>query len=132
MAKWASLQAAEKFLKAYIVQQGTKPGRIHVLRNLADVAESLGLRPIPRTVVALAECSPSARYEAASVSRAEAVDGYRAAVEIAGGIALQLNGTSLWRTEIHGDGVLTVGGLEERIPMIAMHRFAIKSPLDRV
>jgi hypothetical protein len=51
---------------------------------------------------------------------------------LAGGMALQLNGTSVWGTEIHGDGVLTVGGLEERIPMIVMRRFAVKSPLDRV
>jgi hypothetical protein len=51
---------------------------------------------------------------------------------LAGCIALQLNGTAVWRTEIHGDGVLTVGGLEERIPMIVMRRFAVKSPLDRV
>lgn len=91
------------------------------------MAESLGLRPIPRGVVALAECSPAARYQAARVSRAEAVDGYRAAVEIAGGITLQLNGTSVWRTEIDGDGVLTVEGLRERIPMIALRRFAIES-----
>jgi HEPN domain-containing protein len=129
MSKWASLQAVEKFLKAYILQQGTAPQRIHVLEELASKAESLGLRAIRRTVLNLAVCSPSARYDASSVSRGEAVEGYRAAVSICGDVATQLNGRSAWRTEVASEGIFAVKELTEEVPTILLRRFSVKSPL---
>jgi HEPN domain-containing protein len=126
LSKWASLQAVEKFLKAYIQQQGTTPEPIHILKQLAGTAESLGLRPIPRKVLALAQCSPAARYKGSSVSRQKAVESYRTAVEITGEIALQLVGKSAWSTEIYHDEVLTITG-GEKIPVVVMRRFKVRS-----
>jgi hypothetical protein len=132
LSKWSSLQAVEKFLKAFIVQQGTQPkhGR-HILTEFADAAEACGLLKIPRELLARAQCSASARYESASVSREEAIESYRAAVEIAGGIALQLTAKSGWRTEIYGQYLWTVPGLKEKIPMVAIRRVKVRSSLEQ-
>lgn len=127
MSKWASLQAVEKFLKAYILQQGIAPERTHVLAKLAGMAESLGLRGIDRTVLKLVACAPSARYDASSVSRGEPVEGYRAAVSICGDVAIQLGGQSAWRTGIASQGMLAVKGVTEEIPTDLLVRVAAKT-----
>jgi HEPN domain len=90
-SKWSSLQAAEKFLKAYIQQKRGKPKHIHFLEELACDAERLGLRAIDRKVLDRAQCPPSARYDSKSVTPEEALDAYRAAIEIAGTVALPLS-----------------------------------------
>jgi hypothetical protein len=130
LSKWAALQGAEKFLKAYIQQQGDTPERTHLLWKLAGTAESLGLRPIEKKILAQAECSPEARYQGKGVSRAEAVASYQAALQVAGTVALQLKTKSVWRTEVFAEGYLTFQGLVEKVPMIAIRRFATKAPWD--
>jgi HEPN domain-containing protein len=128
LSKWASLQAVEKHLKAYIRQKGEQPERNHFLEGLATEAERLSLQPIPREKLELAKCVPGARYGEIAVSRTEAVESYQAAVEISGTIALQLNAKSEWNTEIHPHEFMTSTEQGEKIPMIVMRRLKFSSP----
>ena len=41
-SNWASLQAAEKVIKSYILEKGGNHGRIHKLQQLCDAAAALG------------------------------------------------------------------------------------------
>jgi hypothetical protein len=121
-SKWASLQAVEKFLKAYIKQQGSEPEFTHKLADLADAAESLGLLALKRLSVSLIQCSPSVRYEASSVTKAEAVKAHEAAISICADIATQLKGRSEWRTGALARALLSFDGKAEKVPAILIAR----------
>src|SRR5713101_2232963 len=121
-SKWASLQAVEKFLKAYISQQGTVPKRNHRVTEHAGAAESLGLRPLERASLNIVQCPPSVRYEASSVTRAEAVKAHQVAISICADIASQLAGRSGWHTGGLARAFLNFDGKTEKIPAVLIAR----------
>ena len=121
-SKWSSSQSVEKFLKAYISQQGIEPRRIHELDKLADRAESLGLKALNKSSLSIVQCIPDARYDTSSVTKAEAVKAHQVAISICAEIASQLKGRSDWRTGAIERGFLSLNDKAERIPTILIAR----------
>jgi hypothetical protein len=121
-SKWASLQALEKFLKAYISQQSTVPARGHKLAELSKAAESLGLRTLNRSDLSLVQCSPSVRYAASSVTKVEAIKAHHMAVSLCADIATQLSGQSGWNTGTLARAFLSFNGKAEKVPGILIAR----------
>ncbi len=87
LSKWASLQATEKIIKAFIDQKGKKFEQTHILDKLATKAEALGLRPIPRPLLDKIQCSPGVRYGTPPVTLAEAVEAHHTALDVCLGVA---------------------------------------------
>jgi HEPN domain-containing protein len=121
-SKYASLQAVEKFLKAYISQKGSKPEWSHVLSELAATAESLGLRTVDKPSLELVQCSASVRYQSSLVTKEEAVSAHQAAILICANIATQLAEQSGWKTIERGRALLTLEGIQDKIPAILISR----------
>jgi len=88
LSRYASLQATEKLLKAYIKSRGQKPKRNHNLQALADRASSLGLVKFRPDVIEKIQCIGGVRYGEVSVSLHEAIDAHHAAINICAGTAL--------------------------------------------
>jgi hypothetical protein len=91
LSKWASLQAAEKILKAFLKEKtgGFKNG--HTLEPLALAAERAGLPPINRRLLKTVQCTANVRYGEEPVSLIEAVDAHHASLSICCQAAQQLN-----------------------------------------
>jgi hypothetical protein len=93
LSRWASLQAVEKTLKAYIKKMGGnapsggKNG--HNLMFLAQMAESFQLPSIDNQLIAQSQCSPSVRYEESSSTQDDAYHAYCAAIKICRNVALK-------------------------------------------
>ncbi len=83
LARWASLQAAEKFLKFYLPLSGmSSPPFTHKLKTLFELAEARGL-PAPRPgIVDLIQCDASIRYEQRPLNIVDVVNAHQAAMEI--------------------------------------------------
>jgi HEPN domain-containing protein len=90
LSKWASLQAAEKFIKQFIIERGGTPPRHHNLKQLATLAESLGLRQLPEHWLDDIQCSAEVRYGGINVSDEEAVEAQHAALQVCEHIAHEL------------------------------------------
>ena len=71
-SKWASLQFAEKSMKAKLEQNGITFGRIHRLSDLADRLSRLGMN-IPSQIIENIQCSAGVRYGEVSVTKREAI-----------------------------------------------------------
>lgn len=82
LSKWASLQATEKLLKAYIVQKGGKVKRHHSLKEHAEAAAKLGFPPPPEQYIKDVQCSAGVRYGEVAVSVDEAVKAHLVSLEI--------------------------------------------------
>ena len=91
LSKWASLQAAEKLLKAYLKKKTGRFNRGHILEPLVREAEGTGLRQLDRKLLAAIQCSPDVRYGDEPVSLKGAVDAHHASLGICGQVARQLN-----------------------------------------
>ena len=91
LSKWASLQAVEKMLKAYLNEKTGGFKRGHNLEPLVREAESAGLRPLDQRVLAAIQCSADVRYGADPVNLKGAVDAHHASLGICGQVARQLN-----------------------------------------
>jgi hypothetical protein len=89
LSKWASLQAAEKFIKDFIAMKGRTAPRSHNLKHLAMIAESHGLPKIPEYWLDDIECSAEVRYGGISVTSQEAIDAQYAALQVCEHIAIQ-------------------------------------------
>ena len=63
LSQWASLQATEKTLKAYIKKHGGSSPPIHDLSKLAAIAEKLGHPQIDPALLKAVQCSPGVRYD---------------------------------------------------------------------
>jgi hypothetical protein len=131
LSKWSSLQAVEKFLKAYIAQHGAKFKRVHYLADLADHAESLGLKQVNRATLDLVQCPADVRYDSSSVTRSQAVKAYDAALSVSCRIAEQLSGRSEWNTGVLGWTSLRVEGAAEAIPAILIARTKQRPAFNR-
>ncbi|MBX7132745.1 MAG: HEPN domain-containing protein [Fimbriimonadaceae bacterium] len=81
-SRWGSLQYAEKTIKAWILDLGEEPQKIHDLSKLAKRASELGLPPIDSQDLALAQCEPDVRYWKDGLTLQEAVKAYEAALRI--------------------------------------------------
>jgi hypothetical protein len=101
LSRWASLQAVEKVLKAYISEQGEKIKQIHVLDKLANSAEQFGLDPIDRTKLIAVQCSAGVRYGEESSTLLQAYEAHRAAIDITGVIAPQFKAKNDWKISRH-------------------------------
>jgi hypothetical protein len=91
-SKWASLQATEKVLKAFISSKGKIFKKIHNLSELANLAEAEGLPKFNRKVLDPIECSPGIRYgeEVTTLLRANAA--HWACLSLCGHIAKATTG----------------------------------------
>jgi hypothetical protein len=89
-SKWASLQAGEKMLKAYIKQRGQEPPYTHRLACLAGLAEARGLSVLPRDVLAGIQCEPGVRYADSSITMTEAVRAQHLSLQICAAVGSEL------------------------------------------
>jgi hypothetical protein len=97
LSRWSSLQAVEKFLKAFIKERGATISRIHMLADLASDAEAFGLNSIDRSELAKAQCTAGVRYGSEPSTMKQALDAHRAATEICGAIAAQFKNRDEWQ-----------------------------------
>jgi hypothetical protein len=79
-ARWACLQAVEKFLKAWITKRGGSFPNTHSLADLNDRASRLGLPRVSDTDLALVQCPAGVRYGEITVSIEEVTDAFNAAL----------------------------------------------------
>lgn len=79
LARWHSLQAAEKALKSVLKCQGGRFPFTHDLYQLANASDMLGISPLALNA---AMCSPSVRYEPDSSTLDQAINAYHASLEI--------------------------------------------------
>lgn len=95
LSKWATLQAIEKLIKAYISQKGGVIKRTHSLPALAAQAATFGLSAPPKQYLDDVQCPASVRYGEVTVSVEEAVKAHHISLEIcevvAQGIGIALN-----------------------------------------
>jgi len=91
LSKWASLQAAEKMLKAYLKEKTGRFERGHILEPLVREAEGAGLRQLDRRLLTAIQCSADVRYGDDPVSLKGAVDAHHASLGVCGQVARQLN-----------------------------------------
>lgn len=81
-SKWASLQAAEKVLKAAIDLTGLKFKFTHGLAELCETLTGTGLAFDATAQVAAIQCKPGIRYGEEHCSRDEALAAHRASLEL--------------------------------------------------
>lgn len=81
-SKWASLQAAEKVLKAAIDRAGAKYGYTHALAGLSKTLADTGLNFNADAQVAAIQCKPDIRYGQVPCTRDEALAAHRASLEL--------------------------------------------------
>ncbi len=82
LSKWASLQAVEKLLKAFITKKGEQVKRDHSLQGHFEQAEQLGLPKPPQQYILDVQCSAGVRYGEVAVSVGEAVKAHLLSLEI--------------------------------------------------
>lgn len=82
LSKWATLQAVEKLVKAFINQKGEKIKRTHSLQELYDHAETLGLPKPPAHYIADVQCPAGVRYGEIAVSKEDASKAHIVALEL--------------------------------------------------
>ena len=90
LSKWGSLQAVEKFLKAFISSKGVTFPHSHNLQALANLAEASGLPTLSSTNIANVQCSAGVRYGGIVVLQTDAVEAYYSAIDICGQIAANM------------------------------------------
>ena len=86
-SKWASLQAAEKAIKAYLTSLGERPKKHHELVRLASSAYEHGLGPIPERLLSTAQATAAVRYREVHVNLTEAAAAHYAALDICAHVA---------------------------------------------
>ena len=81
-SRWASLQAAEKFLKFYIEKNKEKYPYTHELDKLEKKACSLGLPSIEKKIIEDTNCDPAVRYQTSTDSTSDIVNAHLGALKI--------------------------------------------------
>lgn len=97
-ARWACLQAVEKFLKGWIRKKGgTVPtGRHgHDLGALHTLASTLSLSGLDAADIAFVQCSAGVRYGEAAVTNEEVVAGFNAALHMCAFIATEVRASEV-------------------------------------
>jgi len=83
LAKWSSLQAGEKVLKAAIHRKGAVFSRTHDLSALINEASRAGLCLHIDSIIASLQCSPGIRYGEEACGLREAIDAHHAVFTMA-------------------------------------------------
>ena len=96
LSKWASLQAVEKLLKAYIVTKGGTEKRHHSLKDHAKDATELELPPVSDEYIKDVQCPAGVRYGQVAVSVKEACIAHFISLEVCE-VAAQSIGNALNR-----------------------------------
>lgn len=96
LSKWATLQAVEKLIKAYIAQKGGIVKRTHSLHDLAAQAVTFGLPAPPKQYLDDVQCPAGVRYGEVAVSVEEAVKAHHVSLEMCE-VAAQCIGIALNR-----------------------------------
>ena len=86
-SKWASLQAAEKTLKAAIVLEGARFRHTHNLALLFQKLEELGIAIAYDEFVTAIQCDPKIRYGAESCTRAQALKAHQSSLDLVNALA---------------------------------------------
>jgi hypothetical protein len=81
-SKWASLQSAEKTLKAAIALAGGTFGKIHELEKLFGQLATLGICIDPQPFVDAIQCKPGIRYGEEPCTLEEALDAHRRSLDL--------------------------------------------------
>ena len=93
-ARWACLQAVEKFIKEWIRKHGAtfRRGRDngHILAALYNQASSLGLAGVSDVDLAMVQCDTGVRYGEISVTIEEVVNAFNAALRCCAVIANEI------------------------------------------
>jgi hypothetical protein len=87
-SKWASLQAAEKILKATIEFEGAKFRFGHELATLCEQLDGLGITCEWASLISKIQCSAGIRYGEVTCTRNEAVEAHQASL----GLVVALKG----------------------------------------
>lgn len=91
LSKWASLQASEKALKAYLEEDDVVFPHSHNLVRLADLAEEAGLPPVQRDWLEAVQCPAGVRYGDPAVPVADAVAAHNAALQVVSHVVSRLH-----------------------------------------
>ena len=95
LSQWASSQAVEKMLKAFLQACEVDYGRTHNLSDLFSLAQQEGLPAPPEPYIKDVSCSAGVRYGTVPVSTEQALRAHLVSMElgecIAGHIGLKLN-----------------------------------------
>ena len=81
-SKWASLQAAEKSLKAAIALEGATYKRTHGLGGLFDELSKVGIVVDPKPFVDAIQCTPGIRYGEETCTLEQALDAHRRSLDL--------------------------------------------------
>ena len=81
-SKWASLQAAEKVIKAAITRQGGTYKFSHGLSGLTDQLAGLGIRFDAKPLTDVIQCTAGIRYGEESCTRREALTAHHASLQL--------------------------------------------------
>lgn len=87
LSRWESLQATEKFFKAYISLRGEQYKYVHDLGQLNEHAKRLGLNGVDLQWITKVQCDASMRYAPHEGSVEDAVSASHACLEICAVIA---------------------------------------------
>jgi hypothetical protein len=120
-SRWSSLQAAEKVLKSYIVQNGGALEKIHKLAGLEKAASAIGLPKLPPNLLADIQCSADVRYAAHTVTKADALKAHYAVLDLSAIIAPLLKPQSGWVSDMNV-GSYKIGGVESAIKVLLVVR----------
>ncbi len=82
MARWASLQAVEKLMKAMLHATGLKSKRTHDLMGLATIIKDRGIADPDRSLLAAVQCTASVRYGEERVPLSDAIHAHHASIEL--------------------------------------------------
>ncbi|MBW2608497.1 MAG: HEPN domain-containing protein [Deltaproteobacteria bacterium] len=95
LAKWSSLQAAEKVLKAGIRKTGAQFPKTHKLSQLVKIARDAGLDLHSDGVIVKLQCSPGIRYGQEPCTLEQAVEAHHAVFELTCDVTKALRKSSL-------------------------------------
>ena len=110
-SKWASLQTAEKIMKAAIAQAGASFGYTHELTSLAKKLMTVGVHFDSKPLIDAIQCGSGIRYGQEACDRAQALAAHHASLElvnrlIAGGAKLQRAPFSYRANDLNGPRVM--------------------------
>jgi HEPN domain-containing protein len=80
-SKWASLQFAEKSMKAKLTQKGVSFKRSHNLSGLAKSLSTVGIN-IPAAVIDKIQCSAGVRYGEENITREDAIGAIKSSLSL--------------------------------------------------
>lgn len=127
LSKWASLQATEKLLKAFIQTKGQIYSETHSIKKLVKQAINLGLPTPLQGYVESVECGAGVRYGEIPVTKREAAIAHMVSLEM-GEVAARCIGKHLGR-KLTAVSEPTIDG-EPMKQFLARHGIDAKKPTD--